>query len=180
MAPKKLNVGCGRDIRPGWTNLDAADLPGVDIVRDVEALPLPFEDRVFDMVLCQDIFEHIEYIPVFRDLHRILKKGGRMVIRVPHFTSRRNFIDPTHRKMFSIRTFDAFVENSRSERNYYFDFQFRKMVYSRIIFEKHYYFYNYAVELLVNGNRKLKETVFESTFLSRLFPADYLVFTLIK
>lgn len=180
MPLKKLNVGCGRDTKTGWTNLDAADLPGVNIVRDVEKLPLPFEDSEFDTILCQDIFEHIEYIPVFKDLHRILKKGGLITIRVPHFTSRRNFIDPTHKKMFSIRTFDYFVKNSRSEREYYFDFHFEKMLFSRIIFEKNYYFYNYLIEMIVNGSRKMKETVFESTVISRLFPADYIVFKLIK
>ncbi len=180
MSQKKLNVGCGRDIKPGWTNLDSVDLPGVNVVCDVEKLPLPFEDNEFDVIQCQDIFEHIEYIPVFRDLHRVLKKGGLMIIRVPHFTSRRNFNDPTHKKMFSIRTFEYFIKNSRAGRDYYFNFHFEKLIYSRIIFEKNYYFYNYFIEMVVNGSRKLKETVFEATFLSRLFPADYIVFKLVK
>lgn len=110
MAEKKLNLGCGRDIRRGWVNLDKAKLPGIDIVHDVESLPLPFGDEEFDFVLCRDIFEHVEYIPVLRDIHRILKKGGVVKIRVPHFTSRRNFHDPTHKKQFSIKTFDFFSE----------------------------------------------------------------------
>ena len=32
-APYRLNVGCGRNIREGWLNLDFAALPGVDIVK---------------------------------------------------------------------------------------------------------------------------------------------------
>jgi predicted SAM-dependent methyltransferase len=177
---KKLNVGCGHDIRKGWINLDSVELPGVDIIYNIQKTPLPFDNDEFDIILCQDIFEHIEYIPVFKDLHRILKKGGIITIRVPHFTSRRNYNDPTHKKMFSIRTFEYFVKNSRANRDYYFNFHFDKIIYSRIIFEKYFYLYNYLIELIINANRKLKETIYEATFLSRLFPADYLVIKLRK
>ena len=109
---KKLNLGSGKDIKDGWVNLDSAKLPGVDIVHDIEKLPLPFGDNEFNEILCQDILEHIEYIPVLKDIHRILKKGGKLTIRVPHFTSKSNFIDPTHKKRFSIYTFEMFCKNS--------------------------------------------------------------------
>ena len=39
---KKLNLGCGNDIRQGYINLDVAELDGVDVVWDVNKLPLPF------------------------------------------------------------------------------------------------------------------------------------------
>src|SRR3989344_2394548 len=102
---KKLNLGSGRDIKKGYINLDLHKLDGVDVVWDIEKLPLPFKDGEFDEILCQDILEHVEYIPVLRELHRILKPRGRLLNRVPHFTSRNNFGDPTHRRMFSIKTF---------------------------------------------------------------------------
>ncbi|HCD53350.1 MAG TPA: hypothetical protein DEQ34_12945, partial [Balneolaceae bacterium] len=96
----KLNLGCGNDIREGWVNLDIAPLPGVDVVHNLEELPLPFEDEEFDHIRAQDILEHLEYIPLLKEIHRILKPGGTISIRVPHFTSRYNFNDPTHKKMF--------------------------------------------------------------------------------
>ena len=42
----KLNVGCGRNILPGWINLDSAPLAGLDIIFDLEScaqerIPLP-------------------------------------------------------------------------------------------------------------------------------------------
>lgn len=180
MSLKKLNVGCGKDIRKGWVNLDSVELPGVDIVHDIEKIPLPFNNNEFDIIHCQDIFEHVEYIPVFRELHRILKKGGSILIRVPHFTSRRNYDDPTHKKMFSIRTFEYFVKNSYVKRDYYFDFHFDRIISAKIFFEKRYYLYNYLVELIINANYKLRDIIYEATFLSRLFPADYMVVKLIK
>lgn len=180
MPSKKLNAGCGRDIKKGWINLDSCDLPGVDIIYDIEKTPLPFDNDEFDSILCRDIFEHVDFIPVLREIHRILRKGGDLIIRVPHFTSRRNFIDPTHKKMFSVKTFGHFVKDSLTGRDYYFDFHFERIAYTKINFEKGFYLYNYIVEPLINANKKVKETAYEATFLSRLFPAESIKIILIK
>ena len=51
MTLKKLNVGCGRNILPGWENLDSYPLPGVNIVADLDACgqtPLPLADASVD------------------------------------------------------------------------------------------------------------------------------------
>jgi hypothetical protein len=34
--PRRLNVGCGRNAMNGWINLDSQELPGVDIIADLE------------------------------------------------------------------------------------------------------------------------------------------------
>ncbi len=112
VSPRKLNLGCGTDIKEGWVNLNIVQLPGVDVVHDIEKLPLPFADNSFDEILCQDILEHVEYIPVLKDIHRILASGGKVHIRVPHFTSRNNFTDPTHKKRFAVTTFDYFAKGT--------------------------------------------------------------------
>ena len=180
MAGSKLNLGCGLDIKNGWINLDKSALPGVDVVHDLEQLPLPFPDNHFDEILCQDVLEHIEYIPVLRDLHRILKTGGSLAIRCPHFTSANNFIDPTHKKFFSFRTFEYFLKEKNS-RPYYFDFAFSGLASSKIIFLKKgkRYAFNYLVELLVNRSFSAKE-YYENSFLCSFFPAGNILAVLKK
>ena len=42
---KKLNLGCGTDIKKGYINLDVAKLDGVDVVHDINRLPLPFKEN---------------------------------------------------------------------------------------------------------------------------------------
>lgn len=176
---KKLNLGCGTDIKEGWVNLDIADLPGVDVIHDVNELPLPFTDEEFDHILAQDILEHLEYIPLLKDLHRILKPGGSLEIRVPHFTSRYNFNDPTHKKMFSSKTMDFFVKGAPHNRDYYFDVHFSENARTQISFEKGIYLYNYLIEPIVNLSRHTR-TIYEATFWSRLFPAGMMEVRLIK
>ena len=180
---KKLNLGCGADIKEGYVNLDSKKLPGVDVVWDIEKLPLPFQNEEFDEVLANDILEHIDYIPVLKDLHRILKVGGKLTVRVPHFTSKNNFADPTHKKMFSVFTFDYFVKNPefRKAREYYFDFHFDRIASSRITFEKssRWFFYNKLIEPLVNLSYKTKY-FYEATGISREFPAENIIVELVK
>lgn len=182
-AKKKLNLGCGTDIKQGWVNLDSSALPGVDAVHDIAKFPLPFPDGQFDEILCRDILEHLDYAPILRDLYRILAPGGVFHVRVPHFTSKHNFIDPTHKKLFSVNTFDFFVKNTalKKERAYYFDFAFEKIASRRITFERssRIYAYNRIIEALVNRSRRMQE-IYESTGFSRLFPAYNIEVTLVK
>lgn len=177
---KKLNVGCGNDIRKGWVNLDIAKLAGVDIVHDIQKIPWPIKNNTFDEIECSDILEHVDYIPILKEMHRIIKKGGILRIKVPHFTSRNNFIDPTHKKMFSIKTFEFFVKDSQFNRDYYFDFSYSKLNKRRITFEKHISVcYNYLVQPLINIHPNLI-IYYEATFLRNLFPAENIIIELQK
>lgn len=172
----RLNLGCGTDIRPGWVNLDSTrGIPGVDVVHDLDVLPLPFADAHFAYILAQDVLEHVsDPVRTLRELHRVLGPGGRLAIRVPHFTSRNNFIDPTHRTRFAIGWFDFFVRGSRrqAERPYYFDFTFSRLVDERITFEglTPWTVLNPALDWLVNRSR-WSRVAYERTVL-RAFPAD--------
>jgi SAM-dependent methyltransferase len=176
-----LSVGCGHNARPGWTNLDLAPLPGVDVVHNLDDLPLPFADQSFDYIECHDILEHVRELPdVMRELHRITAPGGRLHVTGPHFTSATWATDPTHRRAFAINTFEFFTADSILDRGYYFDFAFSRIEQRLIRFQKVRFLpWNYLVERLVNRHRKL-QGFYESTFLSRLFPAHYVEVTLVR
>jgi SAM-dependent methyltransferase len=176
---EQLNLGCGTDIRTGWVNLDRAALPGVDVVHDLGSLPLPFPSEAFERICAKDVIEHLDYIPLLRELHRILRPGGTLEIQVPHFTSAGNYIDPTHRRKFSVRTFEFFVADSEFRRDYYFDFKFARIAERRITFLGGPLIWNKLVSPLVNAHFKLQK-YYELTFASRLFPAENIRISLVK
>ncbi len=184
---KKLNLGCGLDIKEGggWINLDVANIPGCDVVYNIENLPLPFPNNHFEEILCNDILEHIEYTSVLKDLHRVLAPGGIMHIRVPHFTSKNNAIDPTHKRIFSIETFDFFcngtTKGNKAGRYMYPDFVFNVAQAPHLTFEHSlkFFWYNKIIERWVNTSRE-RQQLYESTGLSHLFPAQNILISLVK
>jgi ubiquinone/menaquinone biosynthesis C-methylase UbiE len=168
-------------VKPGWTNLDVAALPGVDVVHDLDQQPLPFDDASFDYVECIDVLEHVRELPdVMREIHRILTPGGTLHVEGPHFTSYTWAMDPTHRRAFAINTFEFFTNSSMHDRGYYFDFSFASMPVRLIRFQRvAYQPWNWAIEPLINRNRKL-QGFYETTFLSRAFPAHKVEVELVR
>ena len=138
-SPRRLNVGCGSDIRPGWVNLDVAALDGVDVVHNLEQLPWPFEADSFDEIELINVLEHLSNtIAVMEELHRISAPDARVTIRVPYWNSPDAISDPTHKRQFNEHTFDFFDPSTRSgrERPYYSTARFRierKFFYTRVI-----------------------------------------------
>jgi SAM-dependent methyltransferase len=178
---RRLVLGCGHEARAGWTNLDIAELPGVDVVHDLDIVPWPLEDGSFDYVECFDILEHVKELPdAMRELHRITAPGARVQIRGPHFTSYTWPTDPTHRRAFAINTFEFFAAESFHGRGYYFDFAFSSVEVRLIRFQQVWYQpWNRLVEAIVNRHRKL-QGIYESTFLARLFPAHAVEVVLVR
>lgn len=180
-APRRLSLGCGHDVRPDWVNCDIAALPGVDVVHDLEVFPWPFQDGEFDHVECVDIIEHLgDMADALREIHRILKPGGRAFISGPHFTSYTVPTDPTHRRSFAINTFEFFTERSFLGRGYYFDFSFAAVEHRAIRFQKvNAQPWNEIAERVINRHRRL-QTYYEQTALSRLFPAHQVEVVLVR
>ena len=175
----KLNLGCGKDIRKGWVNLDLAKGEGIDVCHDLNEIHLPIYDDKFDLVLCQDVLEHVNYVPLVNDVYRILKKNGIFKIRVPHFTSKLTYEDPTHKNQFSLRTFEFFIKNEifKYERNINFYSKIKK----KLIFDKSNLFlriFNTPIQNWVNKSER-RQNLYENSFL-RTFPAQNIEVELIK
>jgi SAM-dependent methyltransferase len=119
---RRINLGCGRDVREGYLNADRLPLPGVDVVLDLEA-PLPFRDGAFDEVFSSHVLEHVErFLPLMAELHRVCAPGGRLRHFVPHLSFFGSYTDPTHRRFFGYHSFDYLADG---DYNYYTPVRFR-------------------------------------------------------
>jgi len=110
----RLHLGCGKSILPGWVNLDARPLPGVDVVFDLDdcaRTPLPFPDDSVDEILASHVIEHLSRpLPFMQELHRVAKPGARAVFRVPYGASDEAFEDPTHVRPYFVNSFGFFSQ----------------------------------------------------------------------
>ena len=75
-AVPKLNLGCGRDIRPkeeGWLNLDGfVEDPRV-LRWNLEDLPLPLPSNTFGVVYARHVMEHVRHVPSFGITKRVVR-----------------------------------------------------------------------------------------------------------
>ena len=66
---------------------------GLEVQRcDVEQERLPFAEDRFDMVLCNEVFEHLRINPIFalHEMRRVLKRNGVLVLTTPNLYALRN------------------------------------------------------------------------------------------
>ena len=137
--PVVLDIGCGKNKRPGAIGIDRIDLPGVDIVADIEDGLKYLPDKFADEIYALQCLEHLEnFESVLGEIVRVLKKDGRATVEVPHFSNPYFYSDPTHRRFFGLYSFYYFVENKyqigRKVPDYYFPFKI-KVISRKIIFE---------------------------------------------
>ena len=112
----KLDLGSGYVRRDdSWIYIDISPKCKPDYVWDITNIQYPeewaWEDK-FDYIRIDNLAEHIEpytWIKVVQELHRILKVGGILWIRVPSVkVPEAAFTDPTHVNYFHPNTFDYY------------------------------------------------------------------------
>lgn len=82
---RKLNIGCGPRIAPGWTNIDLVSAHPNVISHNI-LRPLPFEDQSFDVVYASHVLEHLTKAQgesLVREARRVLRVGGLLRLVVP-------------------------------------------------------------------------------------------------
>ena len=100
---KKLNLGSGEFKKQGYLNADINPLTKPDFLIDLNDLRQYklFKDNDFDEIWCEHLLEHLDKpFLIMKELHRMLKPGGRLIIRVPHFS--RGFSHSEHAHGFDV------------------------------------------------------------------------------
>jgi predicted SAM-dependent methyltransferase len=81
-----LNVGCGKNGKHGWVNVDSEQAPGVTCVYDCRRR-IPLRSGTAKAVFTEHLFEHLDYAeeaPRFlAECRRVLEPGGALRIVVP-------------------------------------------------------------------------------------------------
>ncbi len=71
------------DLFPEHFHFDKVVCKKADLTKS-----LPFDDNYFDVVVAMEVTEHImDHEVFFREIHRILKPGGRLLVSTPNILS---------------------------------------------------------------------------------------------
>lgn len=170
-----LHIGSGSNVLPGAVTIDILDLPGVDIVHDLDTFPWPFADNHFDLIFAHSVFEHLEdQLAIMEETHRILKPHGRLVIAVPHFRCVDAFTDATHEHFFTRKSLDYYTEKPNALAGY----QYTKLKYKEIGF---WYGWPQESQNLLRRwfkNYIHKHPTFYDSHLSLIFPTKIIIWEL--
>lgn len=100
--PRVLDAGCGTGAAMTWARAAAAagSVTGIDVsayalafcrgrgeraLCQSSVIELPFRDAVFDLVLCNDVLQHLPIdggdVAALKEMHRVLRPGGLLLIR---------------------------------------------------------------------------------------------------
>jgi len=142
----KLNVGCGKDIKKGYVNIDTHKRNGANLVHELPRIilhwnkfegeywvdcvgsPLPYDDESIDEIYCSHVLEDFiyEFNAIIEDFHRVLKPGGKLHVKVPFEESYANHY---HKRFFDKNTFRSLVA---SNEHYGDNGMFRKLELNRV------------------------------------------------
>lgn len=112
MAYKILDVGGGHDKYPGSMSIDFNPAAKPDILHDLNKTPWPFKDNEFDMVYSARCIEHLlDPQKIMDEIYRIAKPNARILIILPHFSSRLAWTDIEHKHAFCINSFRRYTGN---------------------------------------------------------------------
>lgn len=105
----RLDIGCGANKNPGFVGIDMLELPGVDIVWDLEEFPWPLPDNSVLTATASHVLEHINphkgvFLKFMDEVWRVMKPGGQFAFVVPHADSHGYAQDPTHVNMINETT----------------------------------------------------------------------------
>lgn len=108
--PTLLNLGSGKDYRPGWLNVDVVARTEPDLLldlgrpvalplhtRSIGGTPLVIEPGQFERIRADNVFEHVPDLPMLlTQLLGLLKLGGELEVEVPYERAPTAWQDPTH------------------------------------------------------------------------------------
>jgi len=107
---KILDLGCGKDKPKGRIGLDWDKDSAADIICDLNHT-LPLKSDIFEFVYCKHLLEHLDNpLNSLNEIMRVSKKGSRLIIEVPHFSSHVAYSDLTHKRYFSYVLLHRLVE----------------------------------------------------------------------
>lgn len=135
---RKLNVGCGFDLREGYVNVDMNDFHQPDVVANIIDLE-GFPDNAFEEVLAKDVLEHFSWrltSVALRSWNRVLAPEGRLNLVTTYLPGLAlRVFSPAY--MTCLRTQHTTLINMFSSQSYEGDFHYTAFTERQIRYHAH-------------------------------------------
>ncbi len=118
-----LNLGAGNEIIGNAVNHDRTrHRSEIAVAWDLNNLPWPWPDNSFDQIVAKAVLEHLRLnlVESLNECWRLLRAGGQIFIKLPHWQSDISHQDPTHYWFFSVASLDQFDPDTKRGKIYAF------------------------------------------------------------
>ena len=118
-----LNLGAGNRIIGDAINHDLIKhRPEIAVAWDLNNLPWPWPNDSFDQIVARAVLEHlrINLVQSLDECWRLLRPGGQLFLKLPHWQSDISHQDPTHYWFFSLASLDQFDPDTPRGKTYSF------------------------------------------------------------
>lgn len=149
----RLHLGCGRDYREGWVNVDGNRTVKLDCLCEF-ADGLPFATSSVEAMLLDNVLEHVPrpaLIPFLEEMHRVGKPGASIEIFVPHYSGMWAFKHITHYGFFGVGSFDPFKVEAPFNGERYSDIRFHVRTEELLFFHHNLQTLPILSKLPING-----------------------------
>jgi len=107
----KVELGCGKTKHEGYLGIDRFDLPGVDIVADLNN-GIPLDENKVDLILACHFLEHIDNLySIMEEIFRVCKHKAIVLILAPYHMQTTNYANFYHKQAFNEDTFRFFTND---------------------------------------------------------------------
>ncbi|WP_374316709.1 methyltransferase domain-containing protein [Aquabacterium sp.] len=122
--PNRINLGSGKDYKPGWLNIDILERAQPDLLLDlgrevswpVQASTSFGGDMLLEaghaeLIYANNVLEHVPDLPALMgNCLALLKTGGRFIIEVPYEHAPTAWQDPTHIRALNERSWIYYTD----------------------------------------------------------------------
>jgi ubiquinone/menaquinone biosynthesis C-methylase UbiE len=182
-----LELGCGSYKRnKDAIGIDVIDYECVDIVGDAYDVLRKVPSNSVSAVYSYHFFEHVEDIgALMKELARIIKEDGSLMVVTPHFSNPYYYSDLTHKNLFGLYSFsyssnDSFL--SRKVPNYDKSINFDLCKVELIFKSPRPFYFRWGLkklfQIIFNLNRYMLEFYEEN--LCYIFPCYEIKYEMIK
>lgn len=116
--PSRMNLGSGKDYKPGWLNVDILERAQPDLVLDLGKethFPisgrtqggglLVLEENSLSAIYANNVLEHVPDLPcLMTNLLTLLRENGEFELEVPYEKSVAAWQDPTHLRAMNLNS----------------------------------------------------------------------------
>jgi predicted SAM-dependent methyltransferase len=125
---KIIDVGAGFFKYPGAVSIDSNPNSKPDIVHDLNIYPWPIKDNEFDMLYTSHCLEHLKDAKAaLHEIWRIGKPSAKVIIKLPHFSSRIAWTDIEHVRAFGMHMLRGFTPEYKKISNTNMVFKIEKI-----------------------------------------------------